>query len=1085
LEQLLKEKSQELNDKIAECNNHEERIKKLEGELEEQIHSNANAKTYNTDLILNNFYQLLEFQTNSSISLVENIFNLINNSINSKDVHFTNLLHSLFQDLINKLRSMALIEIPEEVLNREYETNEIKQFYPQFDIDDNISNMEEVNDNRHELSVIYENEDSTSKQEFNTNNDTIQDVDILKNDFKNEKELLENENKKLNETIETYKNKVLKLQQENETKQTELQTKSKSLNHFKSLYCNNKFVIKKLKDIVETIEKERLADKKMEDEFKAYKQMYNSDRFEIMKHEYNDLLSENQQLHQKIEEISCKYWERNQETISVLNECEMLKNSLKAQSKAIMNSTTNNSFIENPSDISEAVNNNENISINENKETNVTDFMNIEKPEEIILDSNPTTLGVDSSIYKMEENLNVENENIDKMQEDFKLDENIKNDIKTIESEPAIEKFDHVSDTNNILDKENKNENKSENVDDKDNPNNIEIINESENVDNKDDINKIENMNENENMDESENVDNKDDINKIENMNENENMNESENIDDKDNSNRIENINESENVDEIENDNSNTHSSSHSSIESEYALKDNNNNDNNDDNDNNNNNNNNSNNDANNNNNFSDGNDSDAHGNNNDDDINNKNDNEKSNSRDDDNNKNDNENNTNNKDDDNNRYNIEINNMNINEENGIDSGDINESSIIKKDENKDVVISDQMESNSTVVNSSLPLKENNVSIVSFDNNTVNSSIYNDSILKNQEISQLDFSQIIKRNDSLGHSNQSEEERIDNINIQEMLDADDTSKFFNDNAYSMKDGMTDEFILVHSDQEDLTETLNEDTKFDIKKSMDTHLDTNQEKPPELSSDTLSNIKEEEKDKENKVELSVEKVNNNVNINDNKNSDQIPMDEDMIIDPILNNNDILQNQVSGNKVRNEQTTFGIINQTNIPNEIIDRQQYEVFENDYDIHGPSQHDHPHIHRIEKEHMTELEGFQVVQDLKNYSEIEKEFMGELIMDLRNENEQLKEKVDTLQQTFTQLKSQVHTSNLENIHIEEELVKLERKNENLNQLYQKYKDIGFNLHQEIQMLTNEWETIFKHNTSYMKEYKKRCDEKV
>ncbi|OUM68707.1 hypothetical protein PIROE2DRAFT_3554 [Piromyces sp. E2] len=837
LEQLLKEKSQDLMNKTTECNNKEERIRELESELEEQFQTNDNAKSYNTDLILNNFYQLLEFQTNNSISLVENIFNLINNSVNSKDVHFNNLLRSLFKDLINKLKSMSLIEISEEVLTREYETDEIKQFYPQFETVDIITDMEEegvnseISINKQELSVIYENDDDISKQESNKNNDSIMDTQNIEN-IRREKEFLENENKKLHETLETYKNKVLKLQQENEKKKTEIQTKSKSLNHFKSLYCNNKFVIKKLKDVIETIEQERLEDKKLENEFKAYKQMYNSDRFAIMKHEYDDLLNENQQLHQKIEEISNKYWERNQETISMFNECEMLKNSIKAQSNT---NTTNSILVFNQSVTSETINSNKNIiPVEENKES-----INIEKKEEI-------TISNDNGEDKMEEDLNI-----------------------------GIATNDIMQDINNN-----------------------EIIK-------KDKI--FTNF-----------IKNKDD-------------------------------------------------------------------------------------------------------------------------------------------------NIDVNKENINP--------------------------NQIENNSTAVNSSIQSKENDISVVSFDNKTVNSSLYNDSILKNQEISQLDFCQIIKRNDALGDSHESEEERIDNINIQEILDADDTSKFFYDNASSLKDIMTDEILLFQSDQEDITETLNEDTKFDIKKSMDTHLDSNQNNPPELSSDTLSNIKEGEKDTNKNKKLTIENECNNGNKNDS-----ISMEEDVNIISMLSDvdNDCHQkqintneNHITSNKIINETTTSNIINDNNIPNEIVHRQQYEVFENDYDIRGPSQHDHPHIHLIEKEYLTELEDFRAVQELKNYSEMEKEFMGGLITDLRNENDQLKEKVDILQQTLTQLKNQIHTSNFENIHFEEELEKLERKNENLNQLYQKYKDIGFNLHQEVQMLTNEWESTFKHNNNYMMEYKKRCDEKV
>ncbi|ORX87295.1 hypothetical protein BCR32DRAFT_240283 [Anaeromyces robustus] len=631
-EKLLKEKTEELNSIKSMLEKKEEKIQELE--KQGQIQVNKNVKEYNTDLIYNNINQILKFQENNIISLTENAYELICSSLNPKDISTINLINSIFHDLSVKLKNTLALKITEDILTEKYELELLKQRYPQVnlgidEISTNDNSLSDIQLNDNELSVIMENdendisfqqnqnqnqnqkseqienkpifipinEEGKEKEEVeeqikvnntikensdmlknnnNNNNDNVIINDYNKNDNDNdnkmdieniksesEKEILENENRKLNETIQIYKNKLLELKKDNEAKASEIQLKAKSLNHFKSLYCNNKYVIQQLKDAVETMEKERLEDKKLEKEFKAYKQIYNSDRFSIMKHEYDDLLSENQQLHQEIEEISNKYWKRNQETISALNECQ-------------------------------------------------------------------------------------------------------------------------------------------------------------------------------------------------------------------------------------------------------------------------------------------------------------------------------------------------INNDNNNEVN---------------------------------------FKEN--AIPSIENKTISvtSSVYNDSI-KNQEISQLDFSQIIRRNNVPGIDYNHEEERIDTINIQEMLEADDTSKLFYDN---------------------------------------------------ISRD--------------------------------------------------------QNRENENIIYNGQNNF--------------------------------------ERVQKEYLNELERFRQAQEIKNYSLIEKEFMGKLIDDLRCENDQLKEKIDILHQTLNQLKGQICSSNLENIRFEEELEKLEHKNQNLTNLYQKYKNIGFNLHNEIKTLTSEWESTYKINTDYMINYKKCCDEKI
>ncbi|ORX53466.1 hypothetical protein BCR36DRAFT_323842 [Piromyces finnis] len=1077
LEQLLNEKSQELIDIKMECENYKEKIKNLEGELEEQYQTNSNTISYNTDLILNNFYQLLECQTNNSVILVENIFNLIINSVNSKNIHFTNLLHSLFKDLIHKLKNMSSIEISEEVLTREYETSEIQQFYPQFSIDDISTSIEEmkdsinINDNEQELSVIYEkgtiisekennnnsndtiisekennnnsndtiisekennntNNDTiiSEKESNNTNNDTIisekennnnnNDTIISEKDngnstistsiqdienLKHEQEILEDENKMLKDRLEDYKNEIMRLQHDNNNKQIEIQTKSKSLNHFKSLYCNNKFVIKKLNDIVETFEQQKLADKKYVDEFNKYKQMYNSERFEVMKHQYEDLLSENARLRQEIEETSNKYWDSNQVTLSMFNECEILKNSLKEKSSITITNPIihNNTLLKNETDVPEIINNTISNSIEEKDKPSNSDDMIIEEEltenKKFIPENLNNSLIDYNTMDMMEEDLNTDikiSDTINKIQGDTESDEQLKNNENS--NDESIKNKDNSiyynKSVSGLIDEQIDYANDNS-------KNDVSLTNEETfivNERNKDNDSRDENkININNDKDNSNNIRDKDN----DNNSKNENVNDS-NKKDKDNSNDTNNKNNknSNNIDIETNING-------ESIDKNNKIDD-----------------------------------GDNNGDNN-------------------------------------------NEGNRSAHSNIDHLMMDETSILDdiiKNKNQENTFSCPSKNDLTdgITSSVEKEKENNISMIS-DNKTINSDDLIDSNSKSQEISQLDFSQIIRRNDHIDHDHELEEERIDYIDIQEILDANDISKSFNyDNEFSMKDDLTNEVLAIQSEQEDLTETLNEDTKFDVKESIDTHLDSNQENLPELSVNPFSDTKEENNKIKNAQEFAMSKnkyiPNNEIQTNEtlcNSSNDQAPM-EDMNIVPITNN-------VHENGCPFSATD--ILNQ----NDHLGDQQYELFENDYDIRGPNRHDHPHIYRIEKEYLSKLEDFRTVQELKNYSEMKKDFMEGLIIDLRDENSQLKEKIDTLQQTLTQLKNQVHTSNLENIHIEEEFAKLERKNENLNTLYQKYKDIGINLNQEIQMLTNEWESTFKHNTDYMIEYKKRCDEKI
>ncbi|KAL6602635.1 hypothetical protein U3516DRAFT_830904 [Neocallimastix sp. 'constans'] len=515
LTELLNEKTDEIKAFKMTCAEYEEKILELEKQVEDQIYENEIISQYDNELILNNMYQLFQFQTNNDIALVENTYHLIANSINSKDITFLNLVNSLFKDLISKLKATSGIKIPDDFLKREYEENEIQKLFPHYS---NINNdIIEANDNivaihnDNELSVIIE------KDEVEDKNNEI------------DSQLNKNEN---------------------------------------------------VPDAVETMEKEKRDDEKIEHEFKEYKQMYNSDRFAIMENEFNDVLSKNQQLHQKIEELSNKYWKRNQETITILNECQKLKETL-----------------------------------------------------------------------------------------------------------------------------------------------------------------------------------------------------------------------------------------------------------------------------------------------------------------------------------------------------------------LKFQSNSGMIVS------------------NNANNYNFD----------------------------------CHS----EERIDNINIQEVLDGSDSYKWYLENASCAKDIVTEEIIL-YSDRDNSNKTLNEVTK--------------------------------------------KKINN-------------------IIHPPISNVDLLSDSISSNK----------------------RKEYKEDEND----------HPTIEKLKEDYFNEYSHFKKTEEMQNYSEIEKAFMSSLINDLRNENNQLKEKIDSLDGTLSQLKSQVHSSNLENRHIEEELEKLESKNQNLKTLYKKYKEIGFNLHNEIKMLNNEWENIFQSNNQYIMDFKKRYDDKI
>jgi len=979
----LKEKTKEFDNVKLENENYKNRITSLEELLEEHTQTNANANSYNIDLILNNFYQLFELQANSSISLVENIYQLINNSLSPKDIHIITLIRSLFNDLISKLKNMSLIEIPEEVLTREYKTSDLQQFFPQLnDINITEDNLNDFNNktvySEHDLSIIYEQDEnsiysdkSITSSKLNDNIISDNNDSILSDAKSKNLEVLEEENEKLNKELQVYKDKCINLQKENEAKKSEIQTKSKSLNHFKSLYCNNKYVIRQLKSALETLEEEKLNDKELEKEFKTYKQMYNSDRFEIMKHEYDDVLNENKQLHQRIEELSNKYWESNQKTMFALKECEMLKNTLlsKTQSDTSAGTIDNNVSLPNQKydNIIDEVNNNNRSSSSVNSIENYDNGSdshyvdnNINKSHDIIMDDKVGLISDEMNV-EMNENINTNND-LSNNENSMQIDSRINND--TSNSEGVI----NNNDNSNIKD------------------NDLDL--------NQNDIDNNSNDNHNSTIDSSTSSSSTNDSNLL----------------------------------DINNLNNNDH-----------------NNNNNDDSNNNDNNSNDTNN------------------------ISNNNDNAKYN-----NDTNDTQNNTNNEDpnynsNNNNNYDNDNGNDNKNENKSKDNNDENNNDNSEKLENT-VTITDNNSDN-------LSDKSNDVSIVSSDPKTVqvDSYIFNDSMLKNQEISQLEFSQIIRRNDGLDNVYHSDEERIDNINIEEMLVADDTSKFFYENVSSIKDMATHEDALHQSDKDD-------------KQSTDTNLDDLQIQPSEQKSvkDAISNLqtpKREEKNKDkndNDHPISEENnlsYQNNMNDNDNKN---------IINQPFLLNNISLD---EGIMELNNRITAGLDVNINepiaIPNDNTNRRPFEVFENDYDIRGANRHDHPNIHHIEEEYLNELDRFRTAQDLKNYSKIEKEFMERLIQDLHSENVQLKEKVDSLHQTLNELKGQVHSSNLTNIHIEEELEKLERKNQNLSNLYQKYKDIGSNLYQEIQTLNQEWESTFKDNVNYMQEYKKRCDEKV
>ncbi|KAG4106932.1 hypothetical protein H8356DRAFT_1024316 [Neocallimastix lanati (nom. inval.)] len=318
-----------------------------------------------TNYILDKFQKEnadLSSRNNSLIQLLKEKTEEIN-SIRLTKVKILNFVNSLFTDLISNLKSTIEIEVPDEILTREYEADEIKTLLPQYNINNdaktNNDYMEGIqnDDDNDELSIIKEkNEKEIESKETCyqfSNNDNVLVNELINNNYNSnvlinnnnslnmsipdfeiitkEKEILKDENRKLNEMLEIYKNKLIELEQDNENKKSEIQSRAKSLNHFKSLYCNNKFVIQQLKNDLETMKQEKLEDKKIENEFKEYKQLYNSDRFLIMEHKYKDVLSENQKLHQKIEELSNKYWKRNQETLSALNECQKFKVALLKQ----------------------------------------------------------------------------------------------------------------------------------------------------------------------------------------------------------------------------------------------------------------------------------------------------------------------------------------------------------------------------------------------------------------------------------------------------------------------------------------------------------------------------------------------------------------------------------------------------------------------------------------------------------------------------------------------------------------------------------------------------------------------------------
>ena len=404
----------------------------------------------------------------------------------------------------------------------------------------------------------------------------------------------------------------------------------------------------------------------------------------------------------------------------------------------------------------------------------------------------------------------------------------------------------------------------------------------------------------------------------------------------------------------------------------------------------------------------------------------------------------------------------------------------------------------------------LKSKENNKIPDSHENMKINdnSSICNKSPAKSQ-ISQMDFYQIIKRNNKLDFDCHSEE-RIDNINIQEVLDGSDSYKWYLENASCAKDIVTEEIIL-YSDRDNSNKTLNEVTKKKINNIIHPPISNVDLLSDSISSNKRKEYKEDENVKRNEnlssinqenqnlflnkdlnntyqtilnININNDKSNNNVNDNENdKNNDNKNIENNSIENNNYNDKVLLPNDDNNNNgntnynSKNDEENRIISNELNKSKNMID-----TLKNDHDNHLK---DHPTIEKLKEDYFNEYSHFKKTEEMQNYSEIEKAFMSSLINDLRNENNQLKEKIDSLDGTLSQLKSQVHSSNLENRHIEEELEKLESKNQNLKTLYKKYKEIGFNLHNEIKMLNNEWENIFQSNNQYIMDFKKRYDDKV